>query len=39
MQNAVNDNLHKRISIAPNLNEGSNIEEIFINLKYGGQKE
>lgn len=39
MQNAVNYNLHKRISIAPNLNEGSNSEEIFINLKYGGQKE
>ena len=38
MQNIINYNLHKRNSIAPNLNEGNNSKEIFINLKYPEQK-
>ena len=38
MQNIINYNLHKRNSIAPNLNEGNNSKEIFINLKYAGRK-
>ena len=37
MQNIINYNLHKRNNIAPNLNEGNNSNEIFINLKYAGQ--
>ena len=37
MQN-INYNLHKRNSVAPNLNEGNNSKEIFINLKYAAQK-
>ena len=35
----INYNLHKKNSIAQNLNEGNNSEEIFINLKYAVQKE
>ena len=38
VQNIINYNLHKRNSIAPNLNEGNNSREIFINLKYAGHK-
>ena len=38
VQNIINCNLHKRNSIAPNLNEGNNSKEIFINLKYAGKK-
>ena len=38
MQNIIDYNLHKRNSIAPNLNEGNNNKEIFINLKYAGKK-
>ena len=38
LQNIINDNLHKRNSIALNLNEGTNSKEIFVNLKYTGQK-
>ena len=38
VQNIVNYNLHKRNSVVPNLNEGNNSKEIFINLKYAGQK-
>ena len=38
MQNINNYNLHKRNSIAPNLNERNYSKEIFINLKYAGQK-
>ena len=37
MQNIINYNLHRRNSIAPNLNEGKNSGGIFINLKYAGQ--
>ena len=37
-QNIIKYNLHKRNSIAPNLNEGNNSKETFINLKYAGQK-
>ena len=37
VQNIINYNLHKRNSIAPNLNEGNNSKEIFINLKYAGK--
>ena len=37
MQNIINYNLHRRNSIAPNLNEGKNSRGIFINLKYAGQ--
>ena len=38
VKNVINDNLHKRNSIAPKLNEGQNRKEIVINLKYAGQK-
>ena len=38
MQNIINYNLRKKNSIAPNLNEGNNSKEIFINFKYAGQK-
>ena len=38
VQNIVNYNIHKRNSIAPKLNEGHNSKEIFMNLKYAGQK-
>ena len=38
VQSIINYNLHKRNSIAPNLNEGNNNKEIFINLKYTGKK-
>ena len=38
MQSIINYNLHKRNSIAPNLNEGNNSKEIFVNLKYAGKK-
>ena len=38
MQNIINYNLHKRNSIAPNLNERSNSKEIFIDFKCAGQK-
>ena len=38
MQNIVNYNIHKKNSIAPKLNDGHNSKEIFINLKYAGQK-
>ena len=38
MQNIINYNLYKRNSTAPNLNEGNNSKETFINLKYPGQK-
>ena len=38
MQNIINYNVHERKSIAPNLNEGDNSKEIFINLKYAGKK-
>ena len=38
MQSIINYNLHKRNSIALNLNEGNNNKEIFINLKYAGKK-
>ena len=34
----INYNLRKRSSIVPNLNEGNNSKEIFVNLKYDGQK-
>ena len=37
-QNIIKYNLHKSNSIAPNLNEGNNSKETFINLKYAGQK-
>ena len=36
--NIINYNLHKRNSITPNLNEENSSNEIFINLKYAGQK-
>ena len=39
MQSIINYNLDKRNSIAPNLYEGNNSEEILINLKYPGQKD
>ena len=38
VQNIINCNLHKRNNIAPNLHEGNNSKEIFINLKFAGQK-
>ena len=38
VKNIINDNLHKRNSIAPKLNEGKNRKEIIINLKYAVQK-
>ena len=38
VQNIINYNLHKRNRITPKLNEENNSKEIFINLKYGGQK-
>ena len=38
MQNIINYNLHKRNSIAPNLNEGNNSKEVFINRKFAGKK-
>ena len=38
VQDIINDNLHKRNSIAPKLNEQKNRRELFINLKYAGQK-
>ena len=38
VQNIIDYNLHKRNSIAPNLNEGNNSKAIFINCKYAGQK-
>ena len=38
MQSIINYNLHKRNSIASNLNEGNNSKEIFINLKYARKK-
>ena len=38
MQNIINYNFHKRNSIVPNLNEGNNSKELFINLKYTEQK-
>ena len=38
VQNIINYNLHKRNSIAPNLNEGNISKEMFINPKYAGQK-
>ena len=38
VHNIINYNLHKRNSIAPNLNEENSSNEIFINLKYAGQK-
>ena len=37
-QDIINYNLQKRNSIAPNLSEGNNSREIFINLEYAGQK-
>ena len=38
VHNIINYNLHKRNSITPNLNEENSSNEIFINLKYAGQK-
>ena len=38
MKNIISDNLHKRNSIAPKLNERKNRKEIIINFKYAGQK-
>ena len=38
VQNIISYNLHKRSSIAPNLNGGNNSKEIFISIKYAGQK-
>ena len=38
VRNIINYNLHKRNSIAPKLNERNKSKEIFINLKYAGQK-
>ena len=38
IQNVINYNLHKRNSIAPNLNEENNRKKIFINLKHAGHK-
>ena len=38
VQSIINYNLHKRNSIAPNLNKGNNNKGTFINLKYNGQK-
>ena len=38
VQNIINYNLHKENIIAPNSNEGNNNKEVFINLKYAGQK-
>ena len=38
VQSIINYNLHKRNSIASNLNEGNNSKEIFINLKYARKK-
>ena len=38
MENIINYNLHKINSKDPNLNEGNNSKEIFINLEYTGQK-
>ena len=35
MQNIINYSLN---NVAPSLNEGSNSKEIFINLKYAGQR-
>ena len=37
VQSIINYNLHKRNGIAPNLNEGNNSKEVFINLKYAGK--
>ena len=38
VHNYINYNLHQRNTIAPNLNEGNNSKEIFINPKYAGRK-
>ena len=38
VENIIYYNLHKRNSIASNLNEGSNNKGIFINLKCAGKK-
>ena len=38
VQSIINYNLHKENSIAPNLNERNNSEEIFSNLKYARKK-
>ena len=38
VQSIINYNLHKKNSIAPNLNKGNNNKGLFINLKYNGEK-
>ena len=38
MPNIIHYNLHNRNSVAPNLDEGNDSKEIFINLKYAGKK-
>ena len=38
VKSIINDNLHKRNSIAPKLNKEKNRNEIIINVRYAGQK-
>ena len=38
VQNIINDNLHKRNSITPNLNKGNNSKKIFSSLKRQKRK-